>query len=820
MSNGISKDEMQELFERFFGTSAGARAYDPDDVEAFGRQMKLSIAELKKSQPGIKQFSDFLNGTKQPIEDVREELKKFDEQIERATRTARSSEDVEKVSALSAQKREMASAAAARATKSALGNLAIGAGEVAATMTQGAVDFVKGLQDGASGTQLSTRAAVNFAKAGGEAAKAVGGFGQAIGTAMMMIGGPWVKAIGAAIEVVSLLVDFFGGKSSKAMADAAELVGKELEKTQKAFQEITATGAVFAGGMTEMRDRAAEAGLDIAQLSTVVKASREDMSMMGMGLGEATKRIAGVSKELRNSELGIQLRKLGYSAEEQAELSAQVMANMNAAGDARVINEKYVAEQTAKYGKDLKILADVTGQDAKKVAEKARVDSLKAVLDAKLTDKQKEAYQGILRGISNYPSEIQEAILQKISGGPITNTSAILAMQNNAQLASSIDLYASTVKDGTLDTSQAQELALKETEKIGAAQKEANKKAQPLLDASLYSQNETVKNYAKVADGLTIIAAKQKEGATKTAKDNADAQANNMKPLDVAVAGLEENTQKLKAALGKELTGAITGFAEASVKGMETLDAALAKFGVETKGGAARRSTTETKASATAKGISGSQGTSAGGGSAFVSGAMGAGDAGAIMEAAAGGTGPGKSADQLIKFNGGITGNKANFDNLSADFKSNFMAMIAEYGKPVTVTSGARTAEEQALIDSGKNPKAKPGHSLHNVGRAIDLNKPDVNALKAAGLLQKYGFQGLDKDPVHIQMADKGATLGSGDLAIVGEKGPEIVSGPASVTSRADTSAIFNQINSNLEAMLRVLKDQHGTSEKILWASS
>jgi hypothetical protein len=824
--NGITKQEMQELFEKFFGTSTGARTYDPDDVEAFTRQMKLSVAELKKSQPGIKQFGDFLNGTKQPIQDVREELKKFDEQIERATRTAKSSEDVAAVSALQAQKREMASAAAARTTKAALGNLAIGAGEVAATMTQGAVDFVKGLQDGASGTQLSTRAAVNFAKAGGDAAKAVGGFGQAIGTAMMMIGGPWVKAIGAAIEVIGLLVDFFGGKSAKAMADAAELVGKELEKTQKAFQEITAAGAVFGGGMTEMRQRAYEAGLDIAQLSTVVKASREEMTMMGIGLGEATKRVAGVSKELRNSDLGIQLRKLGYSAEEQAELSAGVMANMSAAGNSRAINDKQVAEQTAKYGKDLKVLADITGQDAKKAMDKARTQAMEAdVLAQAQAEGGADAVKKLQRQLALMPEVMKKGYLEFVStgGSAIADAATNVAITQNPKIMEQYRAQYDALKNQNIDASQAQDQTSKLTEETAQYQRDHVKEQRSMAQAARLASDSVsggVKGAVDIQNALIMTNAKLQKGTTQGARDAADAAAKNLAPLDVATAELEENTQKLKAALGKELTSTITGFASASAKGLETLDEALSKFGVETKGASSRR---EAKAEAARKQTTAS--TAAGDIQYDEMGNAVSGGPTSATPATPGttggpGAGTGKSAEDLIKFNGGITGNKSNFDNLNADFKSKFMAMIAEYGKPVTITSGARTAEEQALIDSGNNPKAKPGHSLHNFGRAIDLNTPDVNGLKAAGLLQKYGFQGLNNDPVHIQMADKGASLGANDVAIVGEKGPEIVQGSGSVTSRASTSEIFSKMNSNLETMIRLLKDQHSTSEKILWAQS
>ena len=44
-----------------------------------------------------------------------------------------------------------------------------------------------------------------------------------------------------------------------------------------------------------------------------------------------------------------------------------------------------------------------------------------------------------------------------------------------------------------------------------------------------------------------------------------------------------------------------------------------------------------------------------------------------------------------------------------------------------------------------------------------------------------------------LGMFDNGGTIGSGQWGIVGERGPEIVSGPATVTSRADTARMMRQ---------------------------
>lgn len=817
---------LQKILDALTGKDSTGPKLDASNMEAFQKAMKENVEVLKKSQPGFKGFQQFLSGTKTAMDSfdgVRETLQNLDKQIKKTAEAGNDAENVEKISALNEAKREVGRAASAKVTKAAFSNLAIGIGEFASSMAESALNFTKGLQDGATGAELSTQAAKDFAKAGADSAQTVAQFGQAIGIAMTMVGGPWVKAIGLAIEAVMFFVDIFAKKSGKIAAEAAELLGKELQKTQKGFKEITDAGALFGGGMTEMRKTAGEAGLDIAQLSTVVKNSREELSQMGLGIGEATKRLAGVSKEIRNSELGIQLRKLGYSAEEQAELSAAVMANMNAAGDKRAANDKLVAQETQQYGKDLRVLADITGQDAKKAMEKARMQAMEADLLAQAeAEGGAEAVEKLQRQLATMPESMKKGYMEFVSTGgqAIADGATNVAITQNPKIMEQYRAQYSALKDHNINASAAQDQTTKLTEETAQYSRDNLKRTKDMSTAIRLSGDSVsgaVKGAGDITNDLIRTNARMKKGATDAARDAADRAAANMSPLDKASAELEENTQHLKAALGKELTDAVTGFAEASVKGMETLDAMLAKFGVSRGGGGGGGG----GARGAATGAGGGASTRAGAGGAISGGAGGEGDASAIMDAAAGGGGPPPSkVSDLLKFTA-RTGDKAHFDQLDPAFKTNFLKMITEYGSPVTVSSGYRSPDEQsAVANAGGIMAAAPGKSRHQRGMAIDLARSDVNALKASGLMQKYGFSGVAGDDVHIQMAANGASLSGSDVAIVGETGPELVQGPGSVTSRANTSEIFNKMNSNIEALLRVMKDHKDISEKTLWATS
>lgn len=62
-----------------------------------------------------------------------------------------------------------------------------------------------------------------------------------------------------------------------------------------------------------------------------------------------------------------------------------------------------------------------------------------------------------------------------------------------------------------------------------------------------------------------------------------------------------------------------------------------------------------------------------------------------------------------------------------------------------------------------------------------------------------------------VQMYDKGGEIKAGELGIVGEYGPELIQGPATVTSRKDTAEILNRDQSNIIVNLIEDNEKAGT---------
>lgn len=584
MAEGISKSDLEEVFAKFFGGAGGAKplTMDPTDVAAFKKQIKESTDLMKKSLPLSKQAEQLLRGQRAAAVDVTKELEELDKQIQKLADTAKDSNDNEAVYQLQRQRNNKEQAAGVLNAKIAMQNFGVGLGEVASTMLKGAFQYAKDLQSGASGVEAGSAAAATAARVTGDT---ISMFGQTMSAAGPLVGQfvkrvPW---LGAAITGVGVIMDIFGKKAADVGEAGLKFLGDELKKTTRAFSDINSTGAVFAGGMTELRNVAAGAGLDVAQLATAVKGSKDDLVGMGLGLGEATKRLAGVSKELRTSDLGIQLRKLGYGAEEQFQLAASVSARMSAAGDTRIRSDAEVAKMTVQYGKDLKVLGDITGADAKKALEAARIKAQEQDLLAEAMAKGgPEAVKKLEAQLATMPETMKKGYMEFVSTGgtAIADAATNVAITQNPKIMDQYRQQYNTLSDQNKDSSAAMRESSKLNEDTFAYAKDHAAASKEIAMAARLTGSSIARGATDITNGLILGAAKQQKGATEAADLAADAASKNMAPLDASVAGVDEAAQKLKAAMGQELTSHVTTFAKTLAAGTETVGEALKKLGI------------------------------------------------------------------------------------------------------------------------------------------------------------------------------------------------------------------------------------------------
>lgn len=351
-----------------------------DQLKQTDKWEKALDDHLKKlnetSSSGLGKFINALKTGDAGMQRYKDTLKSLDEAIEKLT-------DATDDAANGAQRNELIQRRQLLENKIALSEFnakVINSGKVLTTSLTGTLasavtkttgDFVKGLQNGSDANQLSSNILTSAVDAAASGAGAMTGALQSTGAVMQNSTNPKLKALGLAAEGAGAALGFFAQGASKLAKFGIEVLSKEVEKTVNAFNATSAAGAMFTDGMTGMRNAAKDSGLTIEQFSKVVSQNSEQLAQSGLGVTEGAKQMGRVGKQIKDSGVDKQLLKLGYSFEEQASLTAETIANMRKSAGGKV-SDRQVAEQTQKYAENLRVIAAITGEDARKKAEQAK----------------------------------------------------------------------------------------------------------------------------------------------------------------------------------------------------------------------------------------------------------------------------------------------------------------------------------------------------------------------------------------------------------------------------------------------------------------
>jgi hypothetical protein len=402
---------------------------------------------------------------------------------------------------------------------------------------------------------------------------AVAGFASAFGPAGAIAG-----------QIAAGIINTISDGLSEAAKLANEQMAKELKKSTQALTDYNKMNASFAGGMAEMRKTANDAGLSMTTLAAAAKGSADEFAKAGLTHGDGVKELArgmgGLTKTIGKSGANVrdEMTAMGLSYEEQGEVMAQYMAQQKAAGkDIKNMLPEDLARGTREYATNLKVLSDITGQDAKKLQDKARMESMRGALMGKLDEKQQKAYKDSYATMMAMGPEmgpkLQQALTQVMAGGPVTDP--IIA--GNADIMAMIKQTAGQVTEGNANMiDQTQKNLSDTTAAINAHGETATDQA------VLFGKNVdgTVAGIAAMTNAFRAF--KLDPDAAKNSRESSEAQAKLAGQSGTAengLAKLKDTTESLSAEMEK-LTGSklgdyATGLADNFKKASDTVMQAI-----------------------------------------------------------------------------------------------------------------------------------------------------------------------------------------------------------------------------------------------------
>jgi hypothetical protein len=289
-------------------------------------------------------------------------------------------------------------------------------------------------------------------------AKALTDFGSATAGAGGKIGrfGMYATAAGAALGFLS--------NSVSELAKAG--IGFMLQQTNKmiaGFQTMNQAGAMYAGGMQEMVKTGLEAGMTIEQFSKSVAANKDALSSMGLGVGEASKKLASAMKEggtaARNGMFA-----LGMSVEDQAEAYATVMRRMAGPDQKLKASDAEIAARTEEYAKNLAVLKNLTGEEVKAKQEAIRKENDTLAMNQKMAQMDPVKRKALQDAMDNMSESQRQALRENMIYGTVISRDIAVAQAANSGIAQSNQDFANAVKDGSISAEKAREIQAKNRE--------------------------------------------------------------------------------------------------------------------------------------------------------------------------------------------------------------------------------------------------------------------------------------------------------------------------------------------------------------------
>jgi hypothetical protein len=169
---------------------------------------------------------------------------------------------------------------------------------------------------------------------------------------------------------------------------------------------------------------ASGAGLTMEQFNAVLKNNSEALIYLGGTTESGAKQFAALGKAMKQSQIGNELLRMGFTTEQVNEGMASYVNIMGRTGALQNMTTQQIAQGSAAYLKDLDALAKITGEE-RAVKQKEREALLKdAQFRARMATLSEDQQREIGNLIQSVPKEHQAAVKDMVTTGRVTSQEA------------------------------------------------------------------------------------------------------------------------------------------------------------------------------------------------------------------------------------------------------------------------------------------------------------------------------------------------------------------------------------------------------------
>lgn len=582
---------------------------DPTTVENFRRALESTGLSTEKINKVLGQFGDSMKFVTVSAKDINKGLRDLNKEVKTGSKTYK---DIggdlfayqKQIKDITDEKgRERAQTHLnLLAQKSFNDNLIDGSKKIGTTLVAGLYNYykqqvmtgIRGLQgDGspfAVAADLQSAAVDSAAQATSKVAGVIGG----VGTALSAIPHPAAQVAGALASLGAGILDSGAKEAAELLKFSIEVTAKELEKTVKSFQQATGAGAMFAGGITELRSQAKTAGLEQGQFSKAIADNREALASFGGNVTDGARKLAAVGKE--SMQFRKSLLNLGISVEEQIQGQADYMSILQQTGQLSGRSNAELAKGSNDYLVNLKAISSFTGEDVKRAQARAKEASSQAAVQAKLMELGGDANLKFQNAVSSLGPEMSKAAQQLLAYGEVTDQATATFLAQNPEAMRVLQKTVADVSNANVSATDAisnYQSNMKQAAAVGMEAAKESSKALGTASLAVGAHGEA----AKMSASFTSQLIKAQQQGAKSTTEMAKEAGETTDPLTKGVSESVVALQDMKIAIQDMMTGPITNFANQVPKVLEGLKNKLVELGLfkEESTVAAEKAKTETK---------------------------------------------------------------------------------------------------------------------------------------------------------------------------------------------------------------------------------
>ena len=206
------------------------------------------------------------------------------------------------------------------------------------------------------------------------------------------------------------------------VATGLRRIAEFQEKNLSMYQEISSAGVNFGGSLTQMRQAALNTYLTLDQFQNLMKTNSETFARMGGTTNDGAKAFVALSNTLNKSQIGNDLRNLGYTTEQVNQGMANYINMTGGRSKTELQNTNAIVKSSADYLTQLDMLTEITGKNRTEAENELKEKAKNAAFEAKLAgmseEEKKKAIAGLANALAVGGKGAADAFQSKVMGVP------------------------------------------------------------------------------------------------------------------------------------------------------------------------------------------------------------------------------------------------------------------------------------------------------------------------------------------------------------------------------------------------------------------